>query len=79
MFTVVFKSRQANSSEHLIDLAEDQSFEGSEFLRLRIVAIRFNGQAAVLFRAQAGVANVFVDVTIKDDDGEYITGAIIYA
>ena len=50
--------------------------EGSESFRLRIVAARFSGQAAVLFRAQDGLANTFADVNIDDDDGQFRNSAI---
>ena len=69
IFNVVFQSKQANSSEHVILIAEDLSLEGSESFRLRIVAARFSGQAADLFIAQDGLNNTFADVNIADDDG----------
>ena len=69
-FTVVFQSKQANSSEHAIRIADDVILEGSESFRLRIVDARFSGQAAVLFRAQDGLNNTFADVNIADDDGK---------
>ena len=71
IFTVVFQSKQANSSEHVIQIANDVSLEGSESFRLRIVAARFSGQAAVLFRAQDGLNNTFADVNIADDDSKF--------
>ena len=71
IFTVVFQSKQANSSEHVIQIADDKIFEGSENFRLRIVAARFTGQAVSLFRAQGGLANTFADVNIQDDDGKF--------
>ena len=77
VFTVVFQSKQANSTEHVIFLAEDTLFEGSEFFRLQIVAARFIGQAEVLFRAVDVLNNTFVDVHIVDDDCE-LNGIIIY-
>ena len=70
-FTVLFQSKQANSSEHVIQIADDVILEGSESFRLRIVAARFSGQAAVLFRAQDGLNNTFADVNIADNDGEF--------
>ena len=69
IFTVVFQSKQANSSEHVIQIADDVILEGSESFRLRIVAVRFIGQAAALFRAQDGLAITFADVNI--DDGKF--------
>ena len=77
VFTVVFQSKQANSTEHVIFLVEDTLFEGSEFFRLQIVAARFIGQAAFLFRAVDILNNTFVDVHIVDDDCE-LNGIIIY-
>ena len=75
IFTVVFQSKQANSSEHVIEIADDQILEGSESFRLRIVAARFSGQAAILFRAQDGLNNTFADVNIADDDGKFRNSA----
>lgn len=76
VFTVVFQSKQENSTEHVIFLAEDNILEGSEFFRLQIVAARFIGQAAVLFRAVDVLNNTFADVHIADDDCE-LKGIII--
>ena len=75
IFTVVFQSKQANSSEHVIQIADDKIFEGREYFRLRIVAVRFTGQAAALFRAQDGLTNTFADVNIADDDGKFRNSA----
>ena len=69
-FTVVFQSKQANSSEHVIQIADDVILEGSESFCLRIVAARFSGQAAALFRALNGLTNTFADVNIADDDSK---------
>ena len=44
--------------------------EGSESFRLRIVAARFSGQAAALFRSHDGLNHTFADVNIADDDGK---------
>ena len=71
IFTVVFQSKQANSSENVIQIADDIIFEGSEHFHLRIVAARFIGRAAALFRAQVGFNNTFADVNIQDDDGKF--------
>ena len=71
IFTVVFQSKQANSSENVIDIAEDEIFEGREYFRLRIVAARFSGQAAALFKPQDGLSNTFADVNIADDDSKF--------
>ena len=68
IFTVVFQSKQANSTEHVIFIADDNIFEDRKYFRLRIVAVRFSGQAAAFFRAQDGLNNTFVDVNIQDDD-----------
>ena len=73
--TVVFQSKQANSSEYVILISDDMIFEGSEDFRLRIVAARFTGQAAALFRAQDGLSNTFADVNIADDDGKFRNSA----
>ena len=69
-FTVVFQSKQANSSEHVIQIADDNIFEGSEAFRLRIVNVRFIGQAGAHFRTEDGVNSTVVDVTIADNDCE---------
>ena len=71
IFTVVFQSKQANSSEHVIQIADDVILEGSESFRLRIVAARFTGQAAALFRPQDGLSNTFADVNIADDESKF--------
>ena len=75
LFTVVFQSKQVNSSEHVIPIADDAILEGSESFRLRIVGVWFTGQAAVAFRAQDGLANTFADVNIADDDGKFRNSA----
>ena len=54
----------------MILLADDEIFEGSEFFRLRIVAVHFNEQAAALFRAADGLNNTFADVNIQDNDSK---------
>ena len=71
-FTVTFQSKQANSSENVIVLAADDIAEGTEAFRLRIVAARFNGQAAALFKLQDGLTNTVADVTIEDDDCKFM-------
>ena len=71
-FTVTFQSKQANSTEHVILLADDSTVERTEAFRLRIVAARFFGQAAAFFRAQDGLTNTFADVTIEDDDCKFV-------
>ena len=71
IFTVLFQSKQANSSEHVIQIAEDNTFEGSESFRLRIIAARFSGQAAVFFRAQDELNSTVADVNIADDDSKF--------
>ena len=70
-FTVTFYSKRANSTENVIVLAEDLIVEGNENFRLRIVAARFIGQAAAIFRAQDGLTNTFADVIIEDNDCEF--------
>ena len=74
-FTAVFQSKKANSSEHVIQIADDVIFEGSESFRLRIVAARFSGLAAALFRAQNGLVNTIADVNIADDDSKFRNSA----
>ena len=69
-FTVTFLSKQFNSTEHVIYIAEDKIFEGTEYIKCRIAAIRFTGQAAQLFRAPDGVTENSVDVRIEDDDSK---------
>ena len=71
-FTVAFQSKQANSTEHVILLGDDNIVEGSETFRLRIVAARFIGQAANIFRAQDGLNNTVADVIIEDDDCKFM-------
>ena len=71
-FTVTFQSKQANSTENVIELADDDIVEGTEAFRLRIVAARFIGQAATIFRAPAGLTNTVADVTIEDYDCKFM-------
>ena len=71
-FTVTFQPKQANSTEHVIQLADDSIVEGTEAFRLRIVAARFFGQAAAIFRAQDGLTNTVADVIIEDDDCKFM-------
>ena len=71
-FTVTFQSKQANSSESVIVVADDSMFEGTEAFRLRIVAARFFGQAAAIFRVTAGLTNTVADVIIEDDDCKFM-------
>ena len=70
-FTVIFQSKQANSTENGIVVADDSIVEGTEAFRLRIVAARFFGQAAAFFRAQDGLNNTVADVTIEDNDSKF--------
>ena len=72
-FTVTFQSKQANSTENDIEIAEDDIVEGTEAFRLRIVAVRFIGLAATIFRPQDGLTNTFADVIIEDNDCEFTT------
>ena len=76
-FTVTFQSKQANSSENVIVVADDSMFEGTEAFRLRIVAARFIGQAAAIFRVTAGLTNTFADVIIEDDDCKFMNTTCI--
>ena len=71
-FTVTFQSKQANSTENVIVIADDNIVEGTEAFRLRIVAARFFGQAAVIFRAQDGLTNIVADGIIEDDDCKFV-------
>ena len=78
VFTVVFQSKQANSTEHAILLSDDQIFEGREYFRLRIIGIRFIGQASIFFRPQDGLTNIFADVSIEDNDSTFRTFAAFH-
>ena len=78
IFTVFFQSKQSNSSEHIIQIAHDNIFEGKEYIHCRIAKIRFTGQAAQLFRAQEGVTNTSVDVGIEDDDSKQINTSAVH-
>ena len=69
-FTVTFQSKQANSTENVILVADDSILEGTEAFRLRIVAARFIGQAADIFRD--GSTNTVADVIIEDDDCKFM-------
>ena len=76
-FTVTFQSKQANSTENVIVVADDSILEGTETFRLRIVAARFIGQAATIFRAQDGLNNTVVDVIIEDNDSKFMNAISI--
>ena len=76
-FTVTFHSKNANSTEQEIDIANDSIFEGRESFYLRIVAVRFNGQAEEYFKATDGLNKTFVKVDIEDDDCEFSTILLI--
>ena len=54
----------------MITIAEDSIFEGREYFRLRINAVRPIGQAAQFFIPQDGANNTFVDISIEDDDSK---------
>ena len=71
-FTVMFYSKQANSTEHLIQIVDDSTseFEGWEYFRLQISAVRPIGQAAQFFVPQADVNKTFVDIAIEDNDSK---------
>ena len=69
-FTVTFLSKQGNSTEHVIIIADDSIFERREYFRLRLSAIRPIGQAAQFFVPQTGFENTFVDTCIEDDDSK---------
>lgn len=74
-FTVAFQSKQANSTEHVIFLSDNECLEGIESFRLHIVAARFFGQAAVIFRAHDKLNYAVADVCIYDDDCEFRVSA----
>ena len=71
-FTVNFQSKQTNSTENAILLADDDIVEGTEAFQLRIVAARFIGQAATIFKLQDGLTNTVADVTIEDNDCKFM-------
>ena len=71
-FTATFQSKQVNSTENDIVFANDDIVEGIETFSLRIVAARFIGEAATIFRAQDGLNNTFADVIIEDNDCKFI-------
>ena len=71
-FTVTFQSKQANSTEHVIVLAGDIISEGIETVRLRVVAARFIGQAATIYRPQDGLTNTFAEAIIEDDECKFM-------
>ena len=77
-FTVTFLSKQANSTEYVITIADDSSFEGREYFRLRLSAIVPIGQAADFYVPQTGFENTFVDINIEDDNGKSISSSRIY-
>ena len=54
----------------MIYIVDDQSFEGREYFRLRLSAIRTIGQAADFYVPQTGFENAFVDINIEDDDSK---------
>ena len=66
----MFLPLQANSTENIIQLTDDNIFEGIESFGLRIVEARFSGQAAEIFRADDTLTNAFAEVNIADDDCE---------
>ena len=68
IFAVNFQPQQANSTEHLISISDDEAFEGRETFRLRIVEARFLGEAATVFRAQDRLNETTADVIIEDND-----------
>ena len=74
IFTVSFLPRQDNSTEYVIQIANDDIFEGTESFHLRIHAIRFIGDTADIFRPQI-VEATFAEVIIQDDDSEFRNSA----
>ena len=72
IFTVTFQSKEADSTVNDIVFADDAIIEGIETFRLRIVAARFIGEAATIFRAQDGLNNTVANVTIEDNDCKFI-------
>ena len=71
-FTVTFQPNQANSTENVIQVADDDIVEGTEAFRLRITGVWFFGEAAAIFRAPLGATNTIADVTIEDDDCKFM-------
>ena len=69
-FTVTFLSKQANSTEHVIQIVDDSTSEEKEYFRLRISAVRPIGQAAQFFISEPGVNETFVDIAIEDNDSK---------
>ena len=70
IFTVSFLPLQANSTENIIQLVDDNIFEGTESFGLRIAEARFSGRTAESFRANDTLNNTFAQVNIADDDCE---------
>ena len=68
--TVTFLSKQANSTECVINIAVDMIFERREYFRLRVNAVRTIGQAADFYVPQSGFENTFVDINIEDNDSK---------
>ena len=66
----MFLAKQANSTDHVINIADDRVFEGREYFRLRLSAIRTIGQAEQFYAPQTGFENTFVDISIEDDDSK---------
>ena len=54
----------------MIPIVDDSIFEGREYFRLRLSAIRPIGQAAQFFVPQPGFENSYVDINIEDDDSK---------
>ena len=71
-FTVTFLSKQANSTENEIQLADDYIVERNEAFCLRIVAARFIGQAAAIFVAPSTLTNTVANVIIENDDCKFM-------
>lgn len=71
IFTVIFQPKQSNSTEHVIQIAEDVIIEDSEYFRLHIQAVRFMKGAATLFRAHSSANSFFSEVHIADYDGKF--------
>ena len=67
---MAFFSKQANSTEHVIHIADNLLLERMEYFRLRLSGIRPIGQAADFYKSQAGFENTFVDVNIEDNDSK---------
>ena len=77
-FVVVFVSNRAQSTEHVILIADDAIFEGTEFFRCQIVKLDFTEGAQQLFRPQDRINSTFADVRIEDNDSKSVQEVRLY-